>query len=49
MDCVLKLSALVFDEINFKRLGMKNENELELSFSISIGTNVSDTDLKKFL
>ena len=47
MDCVLKLSALVFDEINFKRLGMKNENELELSFSISIGTTVSDTDLKK--
>ncbi len=47
MDCVLKLNALVFDEINFKRLGMKNENQLEISFSISVGTNMADQTLKK--
>lgn len=47
MDCVLKLNALVFDQINFKRLGMKNDNELEFSFSVSIGTNMSDKNLKK--
>ena len=33
MDCVLKLNALVFDEIIFKRNGMRNNNELELSFT----------------
>lgn len=47
MDCVLKLNALVFDEIIFKRLGMHSENELEISFSISIGTNISEPDVKK--
>ena len=47
MECVLKLNALVFDEIIFKRLGMHSENELEVSFSVSIGTNISDPDIKK--
>ena len=47
MDCVLKLNALVFDDISFKRLGMQSENELEVSFSVSIGTNMSDPDIKK--
>ena len=47
MECVLKLNALVFDEIVFKRLGMHSENELEISFSISIGTNISEPDVKK--
>lgn len=47
MECVLKLNALVFDEIIFKRLGMHSENELEVSFSVSIGTNVSEPDIKK--
>ena len=47
MSCVLKLHALVFDQINFKRLGMKNDNELEVSFSVSIGTNTSKPDIKK--
>lgn len=47
MECVLKLNALVFDEIVFKRLGMHSENELEVSFSVSIGTNISDSDVKK--
>ena len=46
MDCVLKLNALVFDEIVFKRLGMKNSNELEVSFSVNIGTNMSDGELQ---
>lgn len=47
MECVLKLNTLVFDEIVFKRLGMQNENELEVSFSVSIGTNISDPNVKK--
>ena len=47
MSCVLKLNALVFDEIIFKRLGMHNDNELEVSFSVSIGTNLSDQEEKK--
>lgn len=47
MECVLKLNALVFDEIIFKRLGMHSENELEVSFSVSIGINMSDPDIKK--
>lgn len=47
MGCALKLNALVFDEIIFKRIGMHSDNELEISFSVSIGTNVSDEDIKK--
>ena len=47
MECVLKLNALVFDEIIFKRLGMHSENELEVSFSVNIGTNISDPNVKK--
>ena len=47
MECVLKLNALVFDDITFKRLGMHSENELEISFSVSIGTNISDQEIKK--
>lgn len=47
MSCVLKLDALVFDDIIFKRIGMHSENELEISFSVSIGTNISDQDIKK--
>jgi len=47
MSCVLKLNALVFDDIVFKRLGMHSDNELELSFSISIGTNIAEQDIKR--
>lgn len=47
MECVLKLNALVFDDIIFKRLNMHSENELEVSFSVTIGTNMSDPDVKK--
>lgn len=28
-------------------MGMRNENELEISFSVSIGTSISDQDMKK--
>ena len=47
MECALKLNALVFDEIVFKRLEMHSENELEVTFSISIGTNIAKSDEKK--
>lgn len=47
MECILKLETLVFDNIIFKRLGMRNENELEFSFSINIGTNISDSNVKR--
>lgn len=47
LNCVLKLNALVFDDISFKRLGMKSDSDLEVSFSVSIGTSMSDTSMKK--
>ena len=47
MSCVLKLEALVFDDIAFKRLGMHIDNELEISFSVSIGTNMTEENIKK--
>lgn len=47
MSCVLKLNAIVFDDIIFKRHGMHSDSELEISFSINIGTNLSDQDIKK--
>lgn len=47
MDCALKLNALVYDEINFTRLGMQNENELKLMLSVGVGTNKDDEKLKK--
>lgn len=47
MECVLKLNALVFDTITFKRLGMHNDNELEISFAVSIGTSMNDSNIKK--
>lgn len=47
MDCVLKLNSLVYDEITFKRLGIHTDNDLEFSFSVSIGSSISDPDLKK--
>ena len=33
---VLKLDKLVFDKIDFKRVGFKNNNELELNFQSNI-------------
>ncbi len=47
MNCVLKLNALVFDNIIFKRLGMHSNNDLDISFSASIGTNMADKNIKK--
>ena len=47
MGCILKLNALVFDEITFKRINLHSENELAVSFSIRIGTNISDPNHKK--
>lgn len=47
MGCILKLNALVFDEITFKRINLHSENELAVSFSIRIGTNISDPNEKK--
>lgn len=46
-ECVLKLNELVFDVVNFKRLGERNKNELEISLFVSIGVNATDSDLKK--
>ncbi len=47
MSCVLKLNSLVFDDIVFKRIGERNENELEISFSINIGVNMKNQNVKK--
>lgn len=40
IESVLKLDKIVFDKIEFKRLGFKNDNELELE----IESNVSQRD-----
>lgn len=37
VNSILSLDKLVFDKIEFKRLGMKNENDIEFSMQITIG------------
>ena len=37
VNSTLSLDKLVFDKIEFKRLGMKNENDIEFSMQITIG------------
>ena len=36
IQSVLKLNKMVFDKIEFKRLGLKTENELELEIESNI-------------
>lgn len=36
IESVLKLERMVFDRIEFKRLGFKNENEIEFEFQSGI-------------
>ncbi len=36
ISSVLSLDKLVFDKIEFKRTGMKNENELEIELKVII-------------
>lgn len=47
MDCVLRLETLVFDEISFKRTGLRSEDDLEISLSVNIGESTSNADIKK--
>ncbi|EHL10649.1 hypothetical protein HMPREF9629_00864 [Peptoanaerobacter stomatis] len=42
VQSVLALDELVFDEIEFKRLDFKNDNELQLSFGAKISENKED-------
>ncbi len=46
-ECVLKLDALVFDEISFKRVGMKSEEKLELKLSVNVATNTMNPEEKR--
>lgn len=47
MTCILKLKALMFDTISFKRIGAKNENKLNFDLSVNIGTNINDDNMKR--
>lgn len=42
INSVLSLDKLVFDKIEFKRLGMKNENEIEFNLQITINTKTNE-------
>ena len=46
IESVLKLDKLVFDKIEFKRLGFKNNNELELEIQSNISQR-QDTEIYK--
>ena len=46
IESVLKLDKLVFDKIEFKRLGFKNDNELELEIQSNISQR-QDTEIYK--
>lgn len=39
VNSVLKLDKLIFDKIEFKRVGMKNDNEIEFEIKIIINQN----------
>ncbi len=47
MECALQLEKLVFDEIQFIRIGMRSENELKMSMEVNIGMNKSDSQKRK--
>lgn len=44
IESILKLNKIVFDKIEFKRLGFKNDSELELEMQSSISQR-QDTDV----
>lgn len=41
-ESVLKLEKLLFDNIDFKRKGFKNENEIKLKLQVQIGEELDD-------
>lgn len=45
-QCDLKLKKMVFDKIEFERLGFKNEEELEINMSVQIAENKQDNIFK---
>ncbi len=47
MSCKLKLIDLLFDNIDFKRIGRKSDEELQLQFSVNFGTYQEDESVKK--
>ena len=47
MECELKLKTLVYDKIEFIRLGIHSDKQLEVNFTVTIGTNLSDHKIKK--
>ena len=46
IESVLKLNKIVFDKIEFKRLGFENDNELELEIQSNISQR-QDTEIYK--
>lgn len=46
VSSVLRLNKLVFDEITFKRMGMKNENEVEYRMKIEISQKQDEEKYK---
>lgn len=46
IESILKLNKIVFDKIEFKRLGFENDNELELEIQSNISQR-QDTEIYK--
>ena len=44
--CDLTLKRMVFDKIEFERLGFKNELDLEINMSVQIAENKHDNIFK---
>lgn len=47
MECSLELEKLVFDEMQFVRIGFEHNDEMKMSLELNIGTNDSDSLRKK--
>lgn len=49
IESVLKMERIVFDRIEFNRIGFKNDNEIELQFTLGVsnGKDVKDINIYK--
>lgn len=45
IKCALQMQTMVYDRIEFTRLGLKNNNEVKFSLQVQVGSN-EDGDYK---
>lgn len=46
IESVLKMERIVFDRIEFNRIGFKNDNEIELQFTLGVSSGKDVKDVK---